>query len=45
MQIYYCIVELRHEVTQTMFYSLYFQETVRVAVLLQAEILEICEHQ
>ena len=28
-----------------MFYSLHFQETVRVAVLLQAEILEICEHQ
>ena len=28
-----------------MFYSLYFQETMRVAVLLQAEILEICEHQ
>ena len=28
-----------------MFYSFYFQETVIVAVLLQAEILEICEHQ
>ena len=28
-----------------MFYSLHFHETARVAVLLQAEILEICEHQ
>ena len=44
-QIYQCIVELRHEVTQAMTYSFYFQGTVREAVLLQAEILEICEHQ
>ena len=44
-QIYQCIVELRHEVTQTMTYSFYFQEKMRVAVLLLAEILEICEHQ
>ena len=28
-----------------MTYSFYFQEKMRVAVLLQAEILEICEHQ
>ena len=36
---------LRREVIQTVTYSFYFQGTMRVAVLLQAEILEICEHQ
>ena len=40
-QIYQCIIKLFHEVTQTMTYSFYFQGTM----LLQAEILGICEHQ